>query len=58
MLTCGNMSQREELTTVNVPRIEHDRLANILKVGGYANFAEFVRDATRRRLEELEKEAA
>ena len=59
VFTWANMSEHSEvLTTVNIPRLEPERLKKILKNGGYANFAEFVRDATRRRLEEIEKEAS
>jgi len=46
------------MTTVNIQKMDEAKLAKILKVGGYANFPEFVRDAARRRAEELEKEVA
>jgi Arc/MetJ-type ribon-helix-helix transcriptional regulator len=45
-------------TTVGIPMDLEDRIKKIVAKLGYTNMPEFVRDAARRRLEELEKEAA
>jgi len=45
-------------TTVNVPKLEDVELQKLLKKGGYLNYSEFVRDALRRRIEELDKEVS
>jgi len=46
-----------DYTTVSIPKNLAERVREILTRAGYQSFAEFVRDAARRRLEEIEKEA-
>ena len=47
-----------DYTTVSIPLDLAARVDRVLSLAGYQSFAEFVRDATRRRLEEIEKEAS
>jgi len=47
-----------DYTTVSIPKHLAEKMRKILKRSGYQSMAEFVRDAARRRLEELEKEAS
>ena len=46
-----------DYTTVNIPNQLAEKVREILATSGYQSLAEFVRDAARRRLEEIEKEA-
>lgn len=43
-------------TTASIPREYAIRISKILEREGYLSVSEFVRDAIRRRLEEIEKE--
>jgi len=45
-------------TTVSIPKELAERIEKIKVKLGYTNMPEFIRDAARRRVEELEKEAA
>ena len=47
-----------DYTTASIPNHLAMRVENILKKAGYQSLAEFVRDAVRRRLEEIETEEA
>jgi len=53
-------SHKEErgYTTASIPLDIAERIDKILAKEGFMSFAEFVRDSVRRRLEEIEKEAA
>lgn len=46
-----------DYTTVSIPKDVVEKASRILSREGYQSFAEFVRDAVRRRLEELEKKS-
>lgn len=46
-----------DYTTVNIPNHLADKVRGVMKRAGYQSLAEFVRDAARRRLEEIEREA-
>ena len=52
------MSERvRNYTTANIPLDFAARIKKHLRPLGYQNVSEFVRDAVRRRLEEIEREA-
>ena len=53
-----NHEIERDYTTASIPNHLASRITNILEKAGYQSLAEFVRDAVRRRLEEIEKEAA
>jgi Arc/MetJ-type ribon-helix-helix transcriptional regulator len=44
-----------DYTTASIPLHLADRVKRVLPLAGYQSLAEFVRDAVRRRLEELEE---
>jgi len=45
-----------DYTTTSIPLNVAERIDKVLEKAGYASRAEFVRDAVRRRLEEVEQE--
>lgn len=57
LITCNNMSKHvRDYTTVNIPTHLAEKVGEIMKREGYLNLGDFVREAVRRRLDELEKE--
>ncbi len=51
--------KREEYTTLSIPNDLRERVESIIsqRKSGYSSFAEFAKDAIRRRLEKLEEDS-
>jgi len=47
------LSNETEYTTVSLPKKTVEKIGKVLEKGNYQNIPDFVRDAIRRRLEEL-----
>lgn len=46
-----------DYTTLSIPLVLAERIDKVLKVGGYMSRSDFTREAIRRFLDEIEKEA-